>query len=114
MKQYTLITFDTGLYMVADEPREEKYYFSTYAGAVLFINLLYKWEREWAPVYNIGVGTETFSYALSSARYGSGEWECQLFGCGSTMTWRPTNENVPNKFWRTMQFLIFGNKWRKL
>lgn len=40
------------------------------------------------------------------------DWECQLFGMGpSGITVRPRKGNVPNRFWRWMQYLCFGNKW---
>ena len=41
-------------------------------------------------------------------------WECELFGCGESLVLRPVKGQVPNAFWRLMQRLAFGNKWRKL
>lgn len=44
-------------------------------------------------------------------------WVCYLFG-GNKHTvgivWYPEEGNVPNWFWRNMQYLCFGNKWEKL
>ena len=41
-------------------------------------------------------------------------WTCYLFGAKNQgITWQPNNENLPNWFWRTTQFLIFGNRWVK-
>lgn len=41
------------------------------------------------------------------------DWECQLFG-GTThgLVWRPVKGDEPNWFWRWMQFIAFGNRWR--
>ncbi len=42
------------------------------------------------------------------------DWECYLFGGGPMgMVWNPTENEVPNWFWRKMQFLFFGNRWKK-
>lgn len=39
------------------------------------------------------------------------EWRCELFGCGGSLVMRPNHGNVPNRFWRWMQYLAFGNRW---
>ena len=41
------------------------------------------------------------------------DWECELFGIKDGMVLNPIAGNVPNRFWRVMQYLILGNKWRK-
>ena len=41
-------------------------------------------------------------------------WECELFGCGRALMLHRPEGQQPNWFWRYMQFLIFGNKWRKV
>ena len=41
------------------------------------------------------------------------DWRCQLFGMGEALVLRPEEGNVPNRFWRVMQYLFFGNKWTK-
>jgi hypothetical protein len=42
------------------------------------------------------------------------DWKCELFGCGKNgITWRPNKGQVPNFFWRWMQYLFFGNKWMR-
>jgi len=41
-------------------------------------------------------------------------WECILFGLDNSVVLQRTEEQVPNWFWRQMQYLILGNKWRKL
>lgn len=40
-------------------------------------------------------------------------WQCELFG-GSSITWRPEEGKEPNWFWRWMQYLAFGNRWKKV
>lgn len=42
-----------------------------------------------------------------------GQWRCELFGMGNNIIIRPTDDNVPNFFWRFMQRIILGNKWIK-
>lgn len=41
------------------------------------------------------------------------DWECQMFGCGNSILWRPNKDQLPNRFWRWMQYICFGNKWRR-
>ena len=41
------------------------------------------------------------------------DWECELYGTGRNMVFRPTKGNEPNWFWRQMQYLAFGNRWVK-
>ena len=41
------------------------------------------------------------------------DWKCECFGMGSSLVITPFKGHVPNWFWRWMQYLIFGNKWRK-
>jgi hypothetical protein len=45
----------------------------------------------------------------------SSGWECLLFG-GDMMgiVWKPLKKSVPNFFWRFMQFICFGNRWKKI
>lgn len=39
-------------------------------------------------------------------------WRCELFGVGPTgIVVFPPKGRVPNWFWRSMQYLILGNKW---
>jgi hypothetical protein len=47
--------------------------------------------------------------------YQPSEWKCQLFGTtgDNGITWIPQKGRVPNWFWRTMQYICFGNKWTK-
>lgn len=40
------------------------------------------------------------------------EWKCYLYGTKEYILW-PTKGNVPNWFWRKMQYLLMGNKWVK-
>jgi len=42
------------------------------------------------------------------------DWECELFGCGRSMVLKPVKGQEPSWFWRQMQYLCFGNKWRKI
>jgi hypothetical protein len=52
--------------------------------------------------------SETITFPESS------DWECQLFGSGSTgIVWTPEKGKEPNRFWRWMQYLFFGNRWVK-
>lgn len=48
--------------------------------------------------------------------YEPGNWECYLFGCkkGNGILYRPDKRNIPNWFWRKMQYLCFGNRWVKI
>ena len=42
------------------------------------------------------------------------KWICNLFGSigdEDGIKWTPVK--APNRFWRFMQFICFGNKWRK-
>lgn len=43
------------------------------------------------------------------------DWICYVFGStpGNGLTWRPRKGKEPNRFWRWMQFLCFGNRWVK-
>ena len=42
-------------------------------------------------------------------------WRCKLFGSdASGITWCPNEGEVPNAFWRVMQFLAFGNRWERI
>ena len=43
------------------------------------------------------------------------DWECALFGghFGQGLVYAPTKGSEPNWFWRLMQFLAFGNRWRR-
>jgi len=44
----------------------------------------------------------------------SSEWKCYLFGTGvNGIVLTPAKGQVPNWFWRWMQYLAFGNKWVK-
>ena len=42
----------------------------------------------------------------------SEEWICYLFG-SNNYVYIPEEGQVPNWFWRLMQYLILGNKWVK-
>lgn len=51
------------------------------------------------------------------------DWVCDMFGAyltdengtnHSTIQLRPVKGAEPNWFWRMMQYLILGNRWRKL
>ncbi len=41
------------------------------------------------------------------------DWVCALFGVRGEVMYRPRKGNVPNRFWRWMQYLMFGNRCRK-
>ena len=41
----------------------------------------------------------------------SEKWECQLFGQRDFIL-TPQEGKEPNFFWRWMQYLLVGNKWR--
>lgn len=38
-------------------------------------------------------------------------WKCEMFGLGYQFVIYPIKGNVPNRFWRWMQYICFGNKW---
>ena len=43
------------------------------------------------------------------------EWKVELFGMGENgITFFPLKGSVPNAFWRFMQYLILGNKWKRI
>ena len=44
------------------------------------------------------------------------DWQCYLFGGQPQggLCWRPIAGKVPNRFWRWMQYLCFGNRWVKI
>ena len=43
------------------------------------------------------------------------DWRCQLFGSGTEgITYHPAEGDVPNWFWRKMQYLCFGHKWERV
>ena len=39
------------------------------------------------------------------------DWECELFGAGRSLTFRPRAGCEPNWFWRWTQWVCFGNRW---
>lgn len=40
------------------------------------------------------------------------EWKCYLFGGVDTgIVWTPLKGEEPNRFWRWMQYIFFGNRW---
>ena len=43
------------------------------------------------------------------------EWVCDLFGAKENegITWNPLKGEEPNWFWRKMQYVVFGNRWRR-
>ena len=41
-------------------------------------------------------------------------WKCELFGCGDAVTLGRKSGGQPNWFWRIMQYLLIGNKWKKI
>lgn len=43
----------------------------------------------------------------------SSEWECCLFGDSNGPAFIPKRGGEPNFFWRWMQFMCFGFRWRK-
>lgn len=44
------------------------------------------------------------------------DYECLLFGGTDqiSLRWVPAKGKEPNFFWRFMQYICFGNKWRKI
>jgi hypothetical protein len=58
-------------------------------------------------------GIEGLSYQTVHIVQEFSDWECELFGSGQMIVLTPAKNNVPNRFWRLMQYLVFGNKWRK-
>lgn len=69
--------------------------------------------------------TTTFTFESSGSDYceskssliyypeKSEEWTCELFGTGESLVLIPRKDKVPNWFWRKMQYLILGNKWKR-
>lgn len=61
-------------------------------------------------------------YTMKAGEYGVfnqpelSEWTCYLFGNtpdSSGIVWTPVKGKHPNWFWRKMQYICFGNMWRK-
>lgn len=52
-------------------------------------------------------------YTIRTPEYS--EWVCYLFGGseGNCLSWRPVKGDVPNWFWRKMQWFCLGNRWVK-
>ena len=47
--------------------------------------------------------------------YEGSDWQCELFGSGSNgIVFTPIKGHEPNRFWRWMQYLCFGNRWKKV
>jgi len=56
-----------------------------------------------------------YSETLVFADYEPSDWECELFGTGAYgIKVRPEKGKVPNVFWRWMQFILLGNKWKRI
>lgn len=53
-------------------------------------------------------GCEEYKY-----EYSDKHWKCQVFGI-QKFELNPADSDVPNWFWRQMQYLILGNKWIKI
>jgi hypothetical protein len=53
------------------------------------------------------------SFTTSLERPTYSEWRCHLFGSSGMggITWRPVKGQEPNRFWRFMQYVCFGNRW---
>lgn len=63
-------------------------------------------------VTNLSIGKiPTSTYSI--ARDPPSDWRCQLFGTQEGLTLHPRKDQVPNWFWRKMQYLAFGNRWIK-
>ena len=60
-----------------------------------------------------GGGKEAYVEIVSPPK-ASSDWECWLFGTGRYgLILVPTEGCEPNRFWRAMQYLCFGNQWVK-
>ena len=57
---------------------------------------------------------EPWSCAYTFKQLEQSGWKCELFGIKNGLVLFPTKGHVPNVFWRTMQYLILGNKWSKV
>lgn len=52
------------------------------------------------------------SFTVSQNSYDLSEWKCRLFGIDNYYL-IPLKGKEPNIFWRTMQYILVGNKWSK-
>jgi hypothetical protein len=52
------------------------------------------------------------SYIIHQNQSDPSKWKCRLFGIDNFF-FIPMKGNEPNIFWRTMQYLLLGNKWSK-
>lgn len=61
----------------------------------------------------MGEQSQAFYYnAIKPPEYSG--WTCHLFGAdGNGISWTPLKGKEPNRFWRWMQFVCFGNRWVK-
>ena len=60
--------------------------------------------------------TKTTSEKYVAATYNQPElsdWKCYMFGMEDGFVLHPIKDKVPNRFWRWMQFMCFGNRWVK-
>lgn len=60
---------------------------------------------------NVTGGNFTNSYSIYTPEQSG--WKCELFGGNGGFVWYPAKGQVPNAFWRLMQFLAFGNRWSR-
>ena len=45
---------------------------------------------------------------------GLSDWKCDIFGLQGQIVVRPYKGKVPNWFWRWMQYIFFGNLWKRV
>lgn len=94
----------------------ERYTFQTNEWAQSCADHFNALERIKAPLSGVISGSTISNVTPNAVSFGkdNGVWECYLFGSyGEGITWVPSDDKVPNWFWRKMQFIFFGNRWVK-
>jgi hypothetical protein len=66
---------------------------------------------ETSGLYADGVKRSEHMYFITTPE--RSKWRCELFGMGDSIVWHPPKGKEPNRFWRWMQYLAFGNRWRR-
>ena len=63
---------------------------------------------------SIGTAMSVRTIGLAVRAENPGKWYCEVFGLGDLVHYYPDKNHVPNAWWRFMQYVIFGNKWKRI
>lgn len=127
MKSYNVVEAEGKFFCVEYEPNgfftheTNRWPFQTREFADACVKLFNKFEWDAQPkvdyskltISGSDITTNQTAYVFNT--YKPGNWKCYMFGSDENgMTYIPNERNVPNWFWRQMQYLCFGNKWVKM